>query len=126
MYISLTDFLLFIVVLVAVLLGIYVVITLRNLNLVIKKFDNLLTQNADPLTKSIALLPEAIKNTGALAKSAQEQMEDIGSTVDALGSSLVETAVSLNEKTVSGVSFVKTFIEVVSIIKEYIDSRREN
>lgn len=126
MYISLTDFLLTIVVFVVVLLGIYAVITLRNLNSLIKGFENLLEKNADELTKSMALLPETIKNTGALAKSAQEQIEDIGSTVDALGSSLVETAVSLNEKTVSGVSFVKTIVDVVSIIKDYIDSRREN
>lgn len=126
MYISLTDFLLIIVALVVVLLGIYAVITLRNMNSLIKGFGNLLEKNADPFTKSMALLPETIKNTGFLAKSAQEQIEDIGSTVDALGSSFVETAVSLNEKTVSGVSFIKTIVDVVSLIKDYLDSRREN
>lgn len=126
MYISLTDFLLTIIVLVIVVLAIYIVITLKNLNSLIRSFEKLLEKNADPLTKSLTLLPEAVKNIGALAKSGQEQIEDIGSTVNALGSNLVETATSLNEKTVSGISFVKTIVDVVTVIKDYIDSRRDN
>lgn len=123
MYISLTDFILTIIVLVIVMLAIYIVITLKNLNSLIQSFEKLLEKNADSLTKSLTLLPETIKDIGALAKSGQEQIEDIGSTVNALGSNLVETSTSLNEKTISGISFVKTIIDVVSVIKDYIDSR---
>lgn len=126
MYISLTDFLLTIIVLVIVVLAIYIVITLKNLNSLIRSFEKFLEKNADPLTKSLTLLPEAVKNIGSLAKSGQEQIEDIGSTVNALGSNLVETATSLNEKTFSGISFVKTIVDVVTVIKDYIDSRRDN
>lgn len=126
MYISLTDLWLSILVVVAVVVGTYAVITLRNVNSLVKDLGKLLEKNADHLTKSVALLPETIKNTSSLAKSAQEQIDDIGSTVNSLGSSLAETAASLNEKTVSGVSFVNTVIDVVSIVKDYMDSRRGN
>lgn len=126
MYISLADLLLSILVIVAVLVGTYAVITLRNVNSLIKNFGKLLEKNSDSLTKSLALLPETIKNTSSLAKSAQEQIDDIGSTVNFLGSSLAETAATLNEKTVSGVSFVNTVIDVVSIVKDYMSSRRGN
>lgn len=124
MYISLADLWLSILVVVAVVVGTYAVITLRNVNSLVKDFGKLLEKNADPLTKSLALLPETIKNTSSLAKSAQEQIDDIGSTVNSLGSSLAETAASLNEKTVSGVSFVNTVVDVVSIVKDYMGSRR--
>lgn len=126
MYISLADLWLSILVIVAVVVGTYAVITLRNVNSLIKDFGKLLEKNADPLTKSLTLLPETIKNTSNLAKSAQEQIDDIGSTVNSLGSSLAETAASLNEKTVSGISFVNTVVDVVSIVKDYMNSRRGN
>lgn len=126
MYISLTDFLLTIIVFVIAALAIYLVITLRNLNSLIQSFEKLLEKNADSLTKSMTVLPETIKNIGAAAQSTQEQIEDIGSTVNVLGSNLLETATSLNEKTVSGISFVKTIVEVVAVIKDYIDSRRDD
>lgn len=126
MYISLTDFFLTIIVFVIAALAIYLVITLRNLNSLIQNFEKLLEKNADSLTKSMTVLPETIKSIGAVAQSAQEQIEDIGSTVNVLGSNLVETATSLNEKTVSGISFVKTIVEVVAVIKDYIDSRRDD
>jgi len=124
MYISLSNFLLSIIVVVAVVVGIFAVITLRNVNSLVKGLEKLLERNSDYLTKSVSLLPETIKNSSSLAKTAQEQIEEIGLTVNSLGSSLAETAASLNEKTVSGVSFVNTVVDVVSIIKDYIDSRR--
>lgn len=124
MYISLADLGLSIMVIVVLVVGGYAVTTLRNVNSLVKGFEKLLERNADPLTKSLALLPETIKNTSELAKSAQEQIDDIGSTVNSLGSSLAETAASLNEKTVSGISFVNTVVEVISIVKDYIGSRR--
>lgn len=124
MYISLSDFLLTIIVVVAVVVGIFAVITLRNVNSLVKGFEKLLEKNSDSLTKSVSLLPETIKNTSSLAKTAQEQIDDIGSTVNSLGGSLAETAASLNEKTVSGISFINTVVDVVSIVKDYIDSRR--
>lgn len=124
MYISLSNFLLSIIVVVAVVVGIFAVITLRNVNSLVKGLEKLLERNSDYLTKSVSLLPETIKNSSSLAKTAQEQIEEIGLTVNSLGSSLAETAASLNEKTVSGVSFVNTVVDVVSIVKDYIDSRR--
>lgn len=124
MYISLADFLLFIIVIVVLAAGTYLIITLKNLNSLIKGTRQLIERNTEPLTKSVALLPETIRNTGELAKSAQVQIDEIGTTVSSIGGSLAETAASFSEKTVSGVSFVNTVVDVISIVKEYLDSRK--
>jgi predicted PurR-regulated permease PerM len=123
MYISFADFCLSIIVVVAVVAGIYVVITLRNANKLVKGLGKLLERNADNLTKSLALLPETIKSTGTLAESAREQIDDIGPSVSSIGSSIAQTAASLNEKTVGGMSLVKTAMDVVIIVKDYLESR---
>jgi len=123
MYISFADFCLSIVVFMAVVAGIYVVITLRNVNTLVKGLGKLLESNADNLTKSLALLPETIKSTGTLAESAREQIDDIGPSVSSIGSSIAQTAASLNEKTLGGMSFVKTAMDVVIIVKDYLESR---
>lgn len=125
MYISLFDLGMAILIIVAIFAAIFAVIALNQLSGMIGDLRKIIAANSDNLNKSLAVLPEVMKNASGLAASAQEQIDSIGSAVGSLGSSLAETAASLNEKTVTGVSFMRSMMDTISIIREYLALRRD-
>ena len=125
MYISLFDLGMAILIIVAIFAAIFAVIALNQLSGMIGDLRKIIAANSDNLNKSLAVLPEVMKIASGLAASAQEQIDSIGSAVGSLGSSLAETAASLNEKTVTGVSFMRSMMDTISIIREYLALRRD-
>jgi len=79
-----------------------------------------LENNAESLNKTLTGLPEAVKNANELTVSAKDQIESIGPVVYSVGSSISETAAALSDKTTSGVSVVKSMIEVAGVIKDLL------
>ena len=69
---------------------------------------------------------QLVRLASGLAESAQEQIDNIGSTVGVLGHSIADTAASFSEKTVTGVSFMRSLMDTIAIIREYIALRKEN
>jgi len=126
MYISLYDLGLAILILVAILAAVYAVVALRQVAEMVADLRKILAANADNLNKSMAALPDLMKNASGLAESAQEQIDNIGSTVGVLGHSIADTAASFSEKTVTGVSFMRSLMDTIAIIREYIALRKEN
>lgn len=125
MYISLFDLGLAILIIVAILAAIYAVVALRQLSEMIGDVRKIMAANADNLNKSLTILPDVMKNASGLAASAQEQIDNIGSAVGSLGNSFAETAASLNEKTVTGVTFMRSMMDAIAIVREYLAMRRD-
>ncbi|HHT63967.1 MAG: hypothetical protein ACOX4H_06680 [Bacillota bacterium] len=116
MYISLQDLCLIILVLLAICVGIYFIITLKNLNNILKMAEVFLKYHHDDLNKSIQLLPETIKTTRDMTQTIKQQVEEVGTGLSALELSLSETVATINDKADTGLTLIKGVGEVLQVL----------
>lgn len=92
---------------------IYILVTLRNLNRVIRKINDVTDRNSVSLEKTIAQLPEFTKNLNILASGLGYGIEKMGSVVATVDTALTRTVSVLNSGTTS-------IIEILSLSKEVV------
>ncbi|MGI6685872.1 MAG: hypothetical protein ACOX47_10475 [Bacillota bacterium] len=116
MYISLQDFCLIILVMIALSVGIYLLITLKNLNRLLTMAGDFFKRHHENLDKSIQQLPETIKDTREMTNSIKHQVDEVGTSFSSLGVGLSETVATINDKTDTGLALIKGVGEVLQVL----------
>lgn len=116
MYISLQDLCLVVLVIIAFAVGIYLMVTLKNLNRILTMVNDLFKRQQENLDKSIQQLPETIKNTREMTQSIKHQIDDVGTSFSALGLGLSETVATINDKADTGLTLIKGIGEVLQVL----------
>jgi methyl-accepting chemotaxis protein len=108
----------FIVFLLAIGAGIYLILTLRNLNGLIRDVGALVQKNRDHLDRTAADLPIITTNAVVISQELRNQVTDMGESLDHVSDSVTDTAETVN-KTAEEVS---TYALLISdVIKAGVD-----
>lgn len=116
MYISLQDLCLVILVIIALCLGIYLMLTLKKLNQLLTIAGDFFHRHREHLDKSIELFPQTIKNTNEMTQSIKHQVDEVGTGLSTLGEGLSETVATINDKADTGLSLIKGLGEILQVL----------
>jgi len=87
----------FIVFLLAIGAGIYLILTLRNLNGLIRDVGSLIHKNRGNLDRSAADLPIITGNAVVISQELRTQVTDMGDSIDQVSDSVTDTAEAVNK-----------------------------
>jgi len=118
MYISLQDLCLVILLILALCVGVYIIITLKKLNQLLTVAGDFFKRHQDNLDKSLQQLPETIKSTREMTHSIKHQVDEVGTSLSALGTGLSETVATINDKADTGLTLIKGVGEVLQVLIE--------
>jgi uncharacterized protein YoxC len=116
MYISLQDLCLIILFILALCVGIYVIITLKKLNQLLTVAGDFFKRHQENLDKTFQQLPETIKSTREMTGSIKHQVDEVGTSLSALGAGLSETVATINDKADTGLTLIKGIGEVLQVL----------
>ncbi|ATW27491.1 hypothetical protein [Candidatus Formimonas warabiya] len=125
MYISLHDLGLIILFIVALCAGIYFIVTLKNLNDLLKSGRDFFKHHQENMDKSFKLLPETLKNTSEMTQSIRHQVDEVGSSLSNLGSGLSETVATINDKADTGITLIKGVGEIFKILVDIFSKSKD-
>lgn len=125
MYISLKDLGLIVIFVTVLAAAIYLIITLKNLNDLLKYAKSFLKQHNDNIDKTMSLVPETIKNANEMTVSIKQQVDQVGSTVNSLGSGLSETVATINDTTDTSVTVIRSLGEIVKVLIEFFTTSKD-
>ena len=97
-------------------LGVYLFITLNNLNGILKKVRGLLDDNSPNINKALDKLPSIANNIDGAANNAKDGIEKASETIDIVGGTVSETVLTVSEGTQEAVEYVKIIAEIVKVI----------
>lgn len=112
---QLAGFLLF---LLAVSAGIYFILTLRNLNGLIRNATTALETNREHLDRSAADLPVITRNAVAVSEEMRTQVIEMGQSLDHVSDRVTETADTVNE---TAERFSAYAVLVSEVVKAVVD-----
>lgn len=125
MYISIHDLGLIVLFILALFAGIYLIITLKNLNRILIIAKDFLKRNSESLDNSIILLPETLKYTNEMAQSIKHQVDEVGTTISTVGTGISETVATINDKADTGITMIKSVGEVIQILIDVFKKSKE-
>jgi uncharacterized protein YoxC len=114
--ISLPDLGLFILFVLACGVAVFLIMTLYNINRVVKKVNSIMEAGSEDLNKTIALLPETVGNVNEVAVSVKSNVDKIGSVVESVEGAVAETAAAVTDKTQDALEIVRIAGTVVKTI----------
>lgn len=112
--ISLGDLGLFILFVLAVVVGIYLVITLRNVSMVLKQAKKILDENEQPIKELIKPLPKIAKNFEGITGKVSKGVEDVDKKVPCIMKNVDGITDNLNKSTKSINTAVDTIGEGIT------------
>lgn len=122
MTISIQDLGLFIIFCLIVAVAIFLIITLNNLNNIIKRANSMMDKNGENINKALTMLPETLKNVNDVAANVKENSEKVGNVIETVEGAVSETAAAVSDRTESILDFVKIANNVVKIILNMFSS----
>ena len=105
-----------------VVVGIYLIITLRNLNNLAKRANKVFEKNDENINTALATLPIAVKNLNEVAISIKASSDKAGTVIDTIDDVITETVVTVSESTEGIFDFLKTAGNIASIITGFFSS----
>jgi predicted PurR-regulated permease PerM len=118
MYIDIEALAIFILVSLAVIISVFLVITLKNLNSLLKKFNKIVESNTENINKTINILPDTMSNLNEAAVSMKGTLDKAGSVIGTIDGAVTDTVVSVSDTTETVFEIVK----VIGLIAKYISS----
>ncbi len=150
MYISVQNLGLFILFCIVVVVGIYLIITLRNLNKVLTETRKIIDNNNDNINKTVDNLtyasadikdiaeaigenkhvfykevPETIDNIHTISASLKNISENADQSLEVVSISLIETANTVKESTQDLTTYIKIISEVLNLITQAIFPKKK-
>jgi uncharacterized protein YjbJ (UPF0337 family) len=125
MYISITDLLIFIIVVIGSVAGIFLIITLLKLNRVISKVDKFVGDNSENATKTIEVLPDTVKNVGAAAASICKTSDSAGNAIESIGETISDAATTVEGKAEGILTAIDVASELIKVIPDIISKFRK-
>lgn len=124
--ISLNDVFTFILLVVGITLLVYLVITVGNINSVIKEIKYTLRKNKDNIDNTISSLPGIASNISAITGELQEGVQTIASTAEIIEKNIGKSSGKLTEKTEIALDYVQILSEVIRSVINYIAKRKKS
>lgn len=118
MYIDIEALAIFILVSLAVIISVFLVITLKNLNSLLKKFNKIVESNTENINKTINILPDTMSNLNEATVSMKGTLDKAGSVIGTIDGAVTDTVVSVSDTTETVFEIVK----VIGLIAKYISS----
>lgn len=118
MYITIEALAIFILFFLAVIVSIFLVITLKSLNSLLKKLGKIVESNTENINKTINILPETITNVNEATISMKGTLDKAGSVIGTIDGAVTDTVVSISDTTDNVFEIVK----VIGLIARYIAS----
>lgn len=139
--ISVTELAYGILFLIAAILGVYLVIMVRNANETFKNFKNILSENREHIqttikniseisteARSIAeksneavneaapRIPVIVNDVGVIAKSVKDSVKKVGSTVEAVGEGVIQTTDAVKSNAGDIVTYLKIIVDIIKTV----------
>lgn len=124
--ISLNDVFTFILLVAGITLLVYLVITVGNINSVIKEIKYTLRKNKDNIDNTISSLPGIASNISAITGELQEGVQTIASTAEIIEKNIGKSSGKLTEKTEIALDYVQILSEVIRSVINYIAKRKKS
>ena len=110
---SLADLGMFILFLLLLTVGIFFIITLVNINGLVKKARNIVDKNEDNINQTLHSLPMVMNNVHETTTVVNEGLHKAEETIDLLTESIIDTASTVSSNTNSIISYVSFFSEII-------------
>lgn len=123
--ISLNDVFTFILLVAGITLIVYLVITVGNINSVIKEIKYTLRKNKDNIDNTISSLPGIASNISAITGELQEGVQTIASTAEIIEKNIGKSSGKLTEKTEIALDYVQILSEVIRSVINYLAKRKK-
>lgn len=124
--ISLNDVFTFILLVAGITLLVYLVITVGNINSVLKEIKYTLRKNKDNIDNTISSLPGIASNISAITGELQEGVQTIASTAEIIEKNIGKSSGKLTEKTEIALDYVQILSEVIRSVINYIAKRKKS
>lgn len=119
------DLMLFLVFCMAVVVTVFVVILMLNLINLIKRANKIIDSNSGNLSKTLAILPETIRNVNDVSVDVKESMEKAGAFMETIEEAVTGTVVSVSEGTEGFMDIAKTAMNVFKMVFSFFGKARE-
>lgn len=124
--ISLNDVLTFILLVAGITLLVYLVITVSNINNVLKDVKNTFRKNKDNIDNTIASLPGIASNISAITGELQEGVQTIASTAEIIEKNIGKSSGKITEKTEIAMDYVQILSELIRSGINYLAKRKKS
>jgi methyl-accepting chemotaxis protein len=116
MYISFEDLAIFIVVTVAVVVGVFLIVALKNLISILRKVNKVMDTNKDDIDGTVKALPVTVKNIGDAADSLKNTSDKASAVIGTVDGAVTSTVDKVNGTTEN----IYEIINVIGIIAKFI------
>ena len=116
MYITFEDLALFVVVCMAVVVGIFLVIALKNLIALLRKVNKLVDSSKDDIEKTVKVLPKAVSNLSDVAESLKDTSDKAGVVIGTIDGAVTSTVETVNDTSEN----VYEIIKVAGLVAKFI------
>ncbi len=121
MYISLGDLGLFLLFIIIVIAGVYLIVVLRQVFGIFNRVRGILDAHGDDIRKTLLVLPEALTNINELAISLKETADQTNNAFGSLQNNLIDTADDLRDGLETFTIYAKAIRDVIrAIFSKYV------
>jgi predicted PurR-regulated permease PerM len=119
------DLMLFIVFCMAAVVTVFLVIMMINLINLIKRAIKIIDSNSENLSKTLAILPETVKNVNDVTVGLKENMEKAGVFIENIEDAVTGTVVSVSESTEGFMDIAKTAMSVFKMVVSFFSKNKD-
>ena len=124
--ISLNDVFIFILLVACITLLVYLVITVGNINSVLKEVKYTLRKNKDNIDNTISSLPGIASNISAITGELQEGVQTIASTAEIIEKNIAHSSSKMTEKAEIAIDYVQILSETIRAGINYLAKRKKS
>lgn len=114
--ITLYDLGVFIVFCVIVTAGIFITLTLHNMNKLTKNLNNFFEKNEQSINESINSMPTLIDNSNKTVLSLKEGIDNTKSTISDVEEAIADVVVTVSDKADNMGIYLNTFSDIIKIL----------
>ena len=111
--------------LVILIVGIYAVFALKNLNALLKKADAVVDANQSHLNRIIPHLAEISENTAIASREIRSHMDEIGKSVETITHGTADTVMKVNETADRMAAYAMLVGEVAKVLADLFRNNRK-
>ncbi|GAE88595.1 DUF948 domain-containing protein [Acetivibrio straminisolvens] len=102
------------------------IVTLLNVNKLIKRLDKIMEKNEDNINKTVDTIPEIAKNVNEVTMGVKQGVDKVGEAIDAVETSVCDSILSVVEGAEGLFDFVSIAGEVIkALLKRFPVGKRK-
>ena len=116
MYLSLYDFGLLILFVVALAIAYYLIAALRSVIVVVKQVSDVINKNQSAIAETLEVLPDLLTNSNEVVLGVRKTIDTANSAVTCIEDNLVDTADRVQETMETAILYARCAAEVVKAV----------